>query len=302
MRPQAFAFQCRRCGEAVLLPPVGQEAPVRCGYCAHHYDWDQGILWLGAPNDDEQPSEYYSLLVQAEPRHFWFGMRNRIILATLREVIGPLAGHSVLDIGCGTGFVLAALERAGMHACGLDMLPKGLGYARRRVVGPLVATSAPPLPFRDQFDVAMLCDVVEHVADDVGVLREAGRTLHAEGALVVTVPAFPALWTPLDDLSGHKRRYTRRSLVEAMERAGLRVVHARYFGSLLFPPQFLARQRIKSLPVATASQRERLVREALAVPPRPLNALLGLTLAADMLLRRLPIPFGTALIAVGRPA
>jgi SAM-dependent methyltransferase len=257
-------------------------------------------LLLGGPNDDEQPNEYYPLLVEAEPRHFWFGARNRLILATMREVIGPLAGRSVLDVGCGTGFVLAALERAGMRICGLDTHVEGLRYARGRVSGPLVSATAPPVPFVDQFDVAMLCDVIEHTADDVAVLREAGRALHPGGTLVVTVPACSALWTPLDDVSGHKRRYMRRSLVKAIERAGFRVVLARYFGSLIFPLQLLVRYRMRGLPTATAGQRERLARQALAVPPGPLNQLLGLALAADVPLRHVPIPFGTSLIAIAR--
>lgn len=249
---------------------------------------------------DDYPEDFHGLLAEVEPRHFWFGERNRLILATMREAIGPLAGRSVLDVGCGTGFVTAALERAGMAACGLDMNLAGLRYARRRMRGPLLCQDAARVPFSEQFDVAMLCDVIEHTPDDRAVLREASRALQPGGRLVVTVPAHPTLWTSLDDASGHKRRYTPRSLVQAMRDTGLRVGLVRPFNTLLLPALALQRQALKRRPTATAEQRLALVRESLRVPPRPLNDVMRLAMRADLWLSRLPGSVGASLIAVGR--
>ena len=138
---------------------------------------------------DDYPEDLSSLLAEVEPRHFWFGERNRLIVSTMREALGELTGRTVLDVGCGTGFVTAALERAGMATCGLDMNLAGLRHARRRTSGPLLCQDAARVPFSEQFDVAMLCDVIEHTPDDGAVLSAAIGALRPRGALVVTVPA-----------------------------------------------------------------------------------------------------------------
>lgn len=264
--------------------------------------WEDGILLLDRTTDRvDHPEEFYGLLAEVEPKHFWFSTRNRLILSTMREAMGPLAGRSVLDVGCGTGFVLAALERAGMVACGIDMHIGGLRYARERIRGPLLCGTATRLPFERQFDAVLLCDVIEHTPDDVAVVREASRALQDRGALVITVPAHPQLWTALDDVSGHKRRYTKDGLVQVMRRADLDVRLARYFNAALVPLQALQRWKFRHHPVATPADREWLVRQALQIPPRQLAALLDLAMRWELPLTRV-LPFGASLIAIGARA
>lgn len=256
----------------------------------------------GEDNRGDYPNEAYALLADVESRHFWFSGRNKLILSTMREVIGPLKGRSVLDIGCGTGFVLAALERAGMKGCGLDMHLSGLRHARKRTKGLLLCETAARVPFRAQFDVVVLCDVIEHSADDSAVLGEASVALKDTGAIVVTVPAGPRLWTSFDEASGHKRRYTKQTLVKARRRAGLRVLVARYFSIMLLPLQILQRQLVKNSPIANPNDRLRLFCQLLRVPPAPINALLRWAMAADILLSRRSLFCGASLIAIGRRA
>src|SRR5581483_326822 len=110
-----LSFRCLGCGAAIDLPsrPV---QPLSCQSCTRVYAVDGGIVMLDdgpAQPDPSQPNDY-SVLIETEPKHFWFPARNRLIRATLEETLGSLAGRSVVDIGCGTGFVLAELDRAGM--------------------------------------------------------------------------------------------------------------------------------------------------------------------------------------------
>jgi len=302
-RPAVFAFTCTRCQGAVGLPDRPTSEPVRCPACEQQFTWDDGVLLLGTPTDpDDYPEALHALLASVEPRHFWFAERNRLILATMRQVLGGLDGRSVLDVGCGTGFVVGALERAGMRTCGLDMNLIGLRFARHRMRGPLICETAARVPFVEQFDVAMLCDVIEHTPDDLAVLEQTRQALVAGGSVVVTVPAHPQLWTPVDDASGHKRRYTRRTLVEALERAGFEVQRVRYFNGLLIPVQALQRWALKRRAIRTERERNDLVAAAIRVPPPLVNTLLGLAMAADGPLGRLPWTFGTSLIAIGRTA
>lgn len=296
------SFLCGTCSSPVPLDPSRAGDPVRCARCGRNYAWQEDILVLsdGAENGD-YPAQVYEVLAEVEPRHFWFAERNRLILATMRRAIGPLAGRSALDVGCGTGFVLAALERAGMAASGLDMHLVGLRQARHRTNALLFCDRGARIPFAGQFDVVLLCDVIEHVDDDAALLRAASEALRPDGSLVITVPALPAIWTRVDDLSGHKRRYTRGSLSKTIRRAGLDVALIRYFNALLLPFQFVQRLLSGQRAVSSPGDELGVVRGALSVPPRPINAVLRLAMRADARLSRLPLPVGASLIAIARP-
>ena len=178
---------------------------VRCPQCGDlQATNDGGILVMQGPaaptlEEEDYPPSVYALLSKVEPEHFWFGERNRLILSTMREVLRSLEGRTVVDIGCGSGFVTAALERAGMWTCGLEAHMAGLRLARTRMHGQLLCETAMRIPFAAQFDAAMLCDVIEHAPDDIAVLRAAGAALRPGGIVVVTVPAHQWLWSPLDD-------------------------------------------------------------------------------------------------------
>jgi len=251
---------------------------------------------LGQESYEDYADQFHELIAEVEARHFWFAARRRVIVTALRRVMGELRCRTVLDVGCGTGFVLAALEEAGMVGCGLDASLAGLRKARRRVRCPLVCATPGDVPFQGQFDAVTVCDVIEHVPDDVSLLREAARAVRDDGVVLVTVPAGPSLWTTVDAVSGHKRRYTRSSLLDTLRAAGLRPDHVAYFNRALYPVQLM--QRLAASRPRAHMDRMGLLRRALAVPAAPLNALLHVISWVDAELERVPLPFGTSLIAV----
>jgi 2-polyprenyl-3-methyl-5-hydroxy-6-metoxy-1,4-benzoquinol methylase len=300
----ALRFDCPTCGAAVSSPPRPTNA-LHCPGCGASYPVEDGIVLLGErPTDDDpnQPDEYYSLMVEIEPRHFWFEARSRLIRATLAEALGSLDGRSVLDVGCGTGYVLGDLDKAGMITCGIDMHLECLRYARERSDGAILCASAHHLPFDSQFDAALLCDVIEHVDDDVAVLRTAAQAVRPGGVVLVTVPAHRWLWSALDDVAVHKRRYERDALRAALLAAGLTRPTVRHFNALLTPLQLLQRLMLRRQSIATAEDRERVVRRAMRVPPAPLNALLRLAGWVDIPLSRVGLPFGPSLIGLATRA
>ena len=129
----------------------------------------------------------YDRFFDTEDRHWWFVGRRRLVTDLLA---GFGARGRILDLGCGTGGVLQHLQGLG-DAVGLDPAPEAARYCRRRAL-PMVLGSGLELPFADgSFDAVLALDVIEHVPDDVAMLREARRVLRPGGTLVVTVPSLP---------------------------------------------------------------------------------------------------------------
>jgi SAM-dependent methyltransferase len=284
-------------GEAQLSQDTGSP---RCTGCGAAYSAAGGIVALtDAVDDRDYPAPLVDLVADVEQRHFWFAARNDAILSTIQRVVRPLAGTRILDIGCGTGFVAAALERAGMDVWGIDMHRTALMHARSRVRGPLFSNDATTLPFFPDFDLASLFDVIEHLDDDVSAIRQAATVLRANGYVVVTVPAGPQLWTKYDEVIGHKRRYDRRGLAEVLRNAGLETVYIGYFSCLPLVAQVIQRWIAPGLRRSSSDMID-IVRQTLAVPPEPLNAFLRWSIRAEAPLRHLSWMRGGSLIAVAR--
>lgn len=289
--------RCGRCGSDTPLESGASE--MRCPACGTTYPIEQGVIVLTSAVDErDYPEPLVDLVAGVEGRHFWFAARNDVIVSTLRRTVGIRDGMHVLDVGCGTGFVTAALEQAGLNAVGIDMHRSALSRARMRMRGPLFLSDATTLPFFPDFDVVTLCDVIEHVNDDVGVLKEAARTLVPNGHVVVTVPADARLWTKYDEVIGHKRRYDRQTLLHALEQAGLEVRYAGYFNCLALLGQLAQRRRAAG--GDSRGNTLEIVSRTLQVPPQPINTLLRLSVALEAPLRHLRWARGGSLIAIAR--
>ena len=155
---------------------------------------------------------------------FWFRVRNRLITDLVRRYF-PTA-ERVLEIGCGTGYVLQALRTALPQSCllGSEIYANGLPYAARRL-GPevkLFQMDARDIPYATEFDLICAFDVLEHVAEDERVLHELYRALRPGGGVLLSVPQHQFLWSKSDEISLHKRRYRRGELESKCRKAKLR--------------------------------------------------------------------------------
>src|SRR5437764_731092 len=177
-------------------------------------------------------------MYQIENHHWWFVGKRLLVAVLLGEVLDT-RGLRILDIGCGTGAVLAHLkERA--RAVGVDHSPLALAYCRKRGLALLACADGERLPFVPaSFDVILMLDVLEHAIDDVGLLRAVGALLRPGGMVLVSVPAFQGLWSPHDEVLHHLRRYTARGLRRVMNEAGFVVERLTYTNVAAFPPAVL---------------------------------------------------------------
>jgi len=83
------------------------------------------------------------------------------------------------------------------------------------------------LPARNALDLVGAFDVIEHIVEDEAVLREVHAVLVNGGGFIAAVPQHPFLWSDLDDISGHVRRYTRPILVESVALAARDIFQTR---------------------------------------------------------------------------
>ena len=92
----------------------------------------------------------------------------------------------------------------------------------------------PDVP-RGAYDLIAVLDVVEHIEDDIGALKAMAACLKPGGKILITVPAHPWMWSAHDVVNHHHRRYTKKTLRQAIAAAGLKPEKLGYFNSLLFP-------------------------------------------------------------------
>jgi SAM-dependent methyltransferase len=250
----------------------------------------------------------YPHLAPIEERHFWFRGRNSAIAALARRACaGPPSARRVLEVGCGTGNVLRQLERAcpGALVVGMDLFADGLAYARSRTRCPLVQADARAAPFSAPFDLIGLFDVLEHLPDDVAVLRALRGLLAPGGALLLTVPAHAWLWSYFDVASRHRRRYSPEQAERQLGRAGFRVEYASQYMCAILPLVWI-RRRLTAGDGRGAPDREgtfERATEELRIWPL-LNGLLARLLEQEARLigRGRRLPFGTSLLILARPA
>lgn len=189
-------------------------------------------------------------LAAIDPRHFWFAGRSRLINWALRRYFP--AAHQVLEVGCGTGHVLRAIAEARpeLVLTGSEVSAECVKLAARAVpTATMVQADTRDLPYDRDFDVVGAFDVLEHIRDDAEALAAMVRAVRPGGGIVLTVPQHMWLWSPLDDYSGHQRRYTRHGLVDLTRHAGLEVLRATSFVTLLLPGMLLSRMMQRRVPV-----------------------------------------------------
>jgi SAM-dependent methyltransferase len=243
----------------------------------------------------EMQEHTYAITYEEEHKHWWFVGRRRIIAAFVQEICHRLniERPHILDVGCGTGANLELLSEFG-EAEGVDVSPQAIEFCRLRGLKKVHLGAAERLPNTDaSFDLVTALDVVEHLDDDVGGLQEMRRVLRPDGRLLLFVPAFMFLWGVQDDVSNHRRRYTRAGLRRAVETAGFHVERLTYANLMFFAPTLMGRVLMRITGVRPASEAN--------INIAALNGMFGKVLGAERhLLRHANLPFGVSLICVAR--
>ena len=243
--------------------------------------------------------EHFQLLRMVEDRHFWFVARREIVLHALRRFAPYDAELNVLEIGCGTGNVLRFFQQSTRwRLTGMDVHAPALEICRQDSNIPLVVASAVDLPFGQWWDLVGLFDVLEHIDDDQAVLDACRATLRRGGRLVLTVPAFPFLWSSFDVTACHRRRYKRENLVASLRRAGFEIERATYFMCALLPLVYAFRKLRDHFGRKSASSSD--LPFEVRMPKVANGPLLALLRVEGRMLERFDLPCGVSLLVVAR--
>lgn len=201
--------------------------------------------------------EAFELLAACEARNFWFRARNQLVVWGLRRYFPSMQRY--MEIGCGTGYVLAGVAAAFPKATlvGSEVFSVGLPYAASRVgTAALLQMDARQIPFTAEFDVIGAFDVLEHISEDEIVLASMLNALRPGGGVAITVPQHPWLWSATDESACHVRRYKVGELREKVLRAGFTLVFETSFVSLLLPVMLASRLAMRKTRAETESMSE----------------------------------------------
>lgn len=241
----------------------------------------------------EFPDEWYE--ANSED-HFWFEWRARIARALI-DAVGLRADASfrVLDVGCGTGITCRQLARHTRWTFdGADLNLNALrqcDLGRGRVLYYDVLERRPDL--KDAYDVAILFDVLEHIEDTLPFLDAVLYHLKPGGMLLVNVPALMTFYSVYDEVAGHCRRYTKKTLNEEFARLEATVLRQVYWGFSMLPVLWMRQRVLRGRP------REQVIQTGF-VPPHPVvHSLLRATMRTEIALLSNP-PLGTSVMCAVR--
>ncbi len=238
----------------------------------------------------------YAVMRDLESNYWWFRGKRFLIGMLLEAYFRDDGSKKALDVGAGTGSILELLAEYG-PAYGIELSETALDIMRQRGVTSVVRSDAEePIPFKSNiFSVVTCFDVLEHLENDTGLMKEMIRVCEPGGHILVTVPAMPFLWSRHDDALHHKRRYSRKKLLERISYLDCIVTRATYYNMSLFFPI----AAVRALKNMTGTGRGKPESDFFLQIPGWLNKILYLWFVTELsYLKIIDFPFGLSILVV----
>lgn len=249
----------------------------------------------------DYPDSGFDLTDKNVDSSFWVSSRNRLFKSIVYDQMAPTGKTKFLEIGCGTGnFIQQIVENENLEITGSEIYLKGLLYAKKNLPNVnFIQFDVTQGEIGEEFDLIVAFDVIEHIENDVAALSNINKMLHEGGSVIITVPQHMFLWSKLDEIVKHKRRYSRRDLVTKLQENGFDISYATSFLFVLFPLMLISRMFDKG---RDQSQSDEVALEKRVKFPNVLNWIFDLFMRIDEIFIRLGIslPFGGTLVVVAR--
>lgn len=250
---------------------------------------------------ESYPEFGHELGEESQTLSFWDLSRFRILIYELQILASEFPSPRMLEIGCGNAAFLNSLQgKLKLDLTGSELHLRALQEAKKK--NPdlrLIQLDATDIPFQNEYEMIGAFDVLEHIVDDLAVLRGIYRGLIPGGYLILTVPQHPFLWSSIDVMVCHQRRYTRATMLNAVQSAGFEIRYVSSFVFFLFPFMLLSRVFERGASAQTQSKDE--FEKKIRFGP-VLNTLLDYAMRIDewMLRHRWSLPFGGTLMLVAQ--
>lgn len=185
---------------------------------------------------DADYSSRYAMLYHS---HWWWRAREALVTSKIAKLVPAEGWGRALDVGCGDGLFLPQLSLFAETTEGLEVEDRIVSEDAAKLhtihIGALDERFEPDAPY----EFICMLDVLEHIEEPLPALRRCKEIISPHGILLLTVPAFQALWTSHDEINHHYVRYTRRDLTRLVEEAGFDAIESRYFFHWLVPPKWV---------------------------------------------------------------
>lgn len=234
-------------------------------------------------------------MVEGGGSGFWLDARGHVVGDICRD-----SEVAVLwDVGAGSGAMSSRLAEYGVEVVSVEPLPEG-ALEIAAMGGDVFCASLDELQLPSgSVDAVGLFDVIEHIESPGALLAEVNRILSSGGQVIATVPAFQWLWSREDEVLGHFRRYSKKSLNLEFRNAGFEVVSCEYMFASLVPLAAL----LRTLPYRLGRKHrqadtEVLTRTAARLKPSSLTDRIALRILRleSSIFRLVSLPFGLSIV------
>jgi len=201
-----------------------------------------GIYFSEDKKNISYPEDGNNMCFELEDNSFWFINRNNIIYKLIEKKQNELKKEIFIDVGGGNGYVSYFLQKKGLNVLLLEPGEKGVFNAKKRGVNNIICGTIQDIELTEEKIGAVgIFDVLEHIENDERFLKDINDILKTNGKLYITVPSFSFLWSNEDKEAGHYRRYTKKDIINKLNKTGYKINYISYFFSYLVLPIFLFR-------------------------------------------------------------
>ncbi|HLC62730.1 MAG TPA: class I SAM-dependent methyltransferase [Candidatus Nanoarchaeia archaeon] len=160
-------------------------------------------------------------------------------------------GSNVLDVGCGDGKLLLKLHQQGKKVMGVEFYDDYFKLADARLKDKIIKMNIVHDNIPGEYDCVILSGVIEHIKEDVGLLTKLRKNVRKGGQLLLLTSAYPCLYSVYDKSINHYRRYSKKGIVDVVEKAGFKVQKVHYWNAAGIPFMVFCRL-FQRIPVSAA--------------------------------------------------
>lgn len=249
----------------------------------------------------DYPDEGFDSTDKIEESSFWCQSRIRLLKKIVDKYSRNYVKARFLEIGSGNGTILSAIAKnESLTLTGSEIYLKGIMYAKQKLPNiDFFQFDVQQRRLEEKFDIIGAFDVLEHIENDVAAIININKMLNEGGYFILTVPQYKFLWSSLDTMVKHKRRYSQNEVVAKLEEQEFNICYCSSFLFVLFPLMLISRLVDK---INTKAQSSENKLEKKVVFPNWVNWVFDKIMRIDEFLieKEVSLPFGGSLIVVAQ--